>query len=231
MENGVGQMDIDKYYKILELLPGSDLDAIESSYRDLIQVWHPDRFNHSPKLRERATEKLKVINEAYHNLSEYLNRHPTVSIPSNSQSQVIRRHVSKISDLIKEIYVEYPRVKPGKNIVTGGINDPPKLILVFTIIPFYYQKSSVFKIDASIQPLIFNGQSFFMQPKLELLLYSRGWGYENRPRGEAYWQRWETLTFPHDISGVVLEIIISLVSVFNVSLDENFIYRTSETNW
>ena len=34
-----------------------------------MKVWHPDRFGNDPKLRARADEKLKEINEAYEKLS------------------------------------------------------------------------------------------------------------------------------------------------------------------
>jgi len=40
-------------------------DEIESTYRTLVKVWHPDRFAHDPKLREDAEEKLKEINSAH----------------------------------------------------------------------------------------------------------------------------------------------------------------------
>ena len=47
-------------------------DLIESTYRTLVKVWHPDRFAHDPKLRADAEEKLKEINGAH----EYLLSHP-----------------------------------------------------------------------------------------------------------------------------------------------------------
>jgi len=38
---------------------------IERTYRVLVKVWHPDRFQSDPKLRVEAEEKLKAINSAY----------------------------------------------------------------------------------------------------------------------------------------------------------------------
>ena len=40
---------------------------IRDAHRDLSKVWHPDRFNHEPRLRSKAEEKLKEINAAYDN--------------------------------------------------------------------------------------------------------------------------------------------------------------------
>lgn len=48
---------------------GLDMNAsdaqIEKSYRTLVKVWHPDRFQTDPKLKDSAEEKLKEINSAH----------------------------------------------------------------------------------------------------------------------------------------------------------------------
>jgi uncharacterized RDD family membrane protein YckC len=53
------------YYKILGLKIGASLDEVKDAYKDLVKVWHPDRFANEPKLQLKAQEKLKEINEAY----------------------------------------------------------------------------------------------------------------------------------------------------------------------
>jgi len=50
---------------VLALRPGASAVEIKGAYRDLVKVWHPDRFGSEPRLREKAEEKLKQINEAY----------------------------------------------------------------------------------------------------------------------------------------------------------------------
>ena len=50
---------------ILALRPGASAVEIKGAYRDLVKVWHPDRFGSDPRLREKAEDKLKHINEAY----------------------------------------------------------------------------------------------------------------------------------------------------------------------
>ncbi len=37
-------------------------------YRDLIEVWHPDRFAHNERLRHKAEEMTKRLNVAYQRL-------------------------------------------------------------------------------------------------------------------------------------------------------------------
>jgi hypothetical protein len=40
-------------------------DEIKQTYRDLVKVWHPDRFANDARLRTKAEEHLKEINAAY----------------------------------------------------------------------------------------------------------------------------------------------------------------------
>jgi len=61
--------DIRDCFRILDLEPGASLEEIKRSYRELVRVWHPDRFRSDPKLQAKAEEKLKQINLAYERLS------------------------------------------------------------------------------------------------------------------------------------------------------------------
>ena len=54
-----------RYYEILQLRPGASPSQIQQAYRDLVRVWHPDRFAHDPRLQTIAEQKLKEINAAY----------------------------------------------------------------------------------------------------------------------------------------------------------------------
>ena len=56
---------LEEHYRILDATPSASLEEIRVLYRDLAQVWHPDRFQDNPRLREKAEAKLKVINHAY----------------------------------------------------------------------------------------------------------------------------------------------------------------------
>lgn len=61
-----------KHFKTLGLEPGASAADIKSAYRELAVIWHPDRFMHTPQLREVAQNKMAEINTAYHFLKTHL---------------------------------------------------------------------------------------------------------------------------------------------------------------
>ena len=63
-------MSVRKCCEILGVSPGASAQEVKQAYRDLAKVWHPDRFQDSDRLRERAEEKLKQINDAYEYLKQ-----------------------------------------------------------------------------------------------------------------------------------------------------------------
>jgi hypothetical protein len=52
------------YLHILGLAPGATWKQINEAYRDLINVWHPDRFQNNERLRKKAEEQTRSINAA-----------------------------------------------------------------------------------------------------------------------------------------------------------------------
>jgi len=62
-ETGSGKMN--RCIEMLGLKPGASHEEVAQAYRDLANVWHPDRFAGNPRLQKKAEEKLKEINAAY----------------------------------------------------------------------------------------------------------------------------------------------------------------------
>lgn len=52
-------------FETLGIEPSASPDEIKQAHRDLVQVWHPDRYGNNERLRKKAEEKLKQINAAY----------------------------------------------------------------------------------------------------------------------------------------------------------------------
>lgn len=68
-ETGYGK--IDRCFGMLGLKPGASQEELAQAYRDLANVWHPDRFVGNPRLQKKAEEKLKEINAAYESIKSF----------------------------------------------------------------------------------------------------------------------------------------------------------------
>ena len=66
--------DIKACYKLLEIEPGCTLEELKRSRKDLVQVWHPDRFSNDERLQIKAEERVKQINAAYDTLLPVISR-------------------------------------------------------------------------------------------------------------------------------------------------------------
>jgi hypothetical protein len=73
---------IKDYCELLGIDTGATPSQLKQAYRDLITVWHPDRFAHSVRLQQKAQEKVKEINEAYDQLKAFFSDRPTQTEPS-----------------------------------------------------------------------------------------------------------------------------------------------------
>ncbi len=58
------------YYAVLELSPTATEAEIKRAWHEHMQVWHPDRFVHSPTLHRKAEARTQLINQAYQTLSD-----------------------------------------------------------------------------------------------------------------------------------------------------------------
>lgn len=67
-------MEITRCLKLLELESPATMAEVRRAYRDLVRVWHPDRFPGDPGLRRRAEERVKQLNIAYSTLVRHLER-------------------------------------------------------------------------------------------------------------------------------------------------------------
>ena len=65
-------MDIRRSFHILELHYGATEAEARQAYKDMVSVWHPDRFCNNPRLKRRAEEKLQEINAAYETIRDFL---------------------------------------------------------------------------------------------------------------------------------------------------------------
>ena len=91
-------MDVNRAYRVLGLPPDSSKEQVRQAYRDLTQVWHPDRFAHAERLQEKAQKNLKRINEAYETLRDY---EPPPGGPRNSLASVTLSAIRDMGDMLR----------------------------------------------------------------------------------------------------------------------------------
>ncbi|MBC8458600.1 MAG: RDD family protein, partial [Deltaproteobacteria bacterium] len=88
-------MDTRRYYEILELDPGVSSEDVAQAYKDLVNVWHPDRFSKIPRLRRKAEKKLKEVNEAYEKLQSYLSEMEQLKCEPAAQIEAYGNSISR----------------------------------------------------------------------------------------------------------------------------------------
>lgn len=66
------KLQINQYFKVLDLSPDATLEEVRVAYRDLASVWHPDKYRSNPRLANKANQKLKEINIAYNEIRRHL---------------------------------------------------------------------------------------------------------------------------------------------------------------
>jgi hypothetical protein len=57
--------ELGSLYAVLDLPGSASFDEAKLAYRDLVRIWHPDRFANDARLRRRCEEKLKSLNDAF----------------------------------------------------------------------------------------------------------------------------------------------------------------------
>src|SRR5262245_58953247 len=68
-------------YRTLGLDPDASLEEIRQAYRDLMRVWHPDRFAHDPRLLAKADMQCRAINAVYEGLTKGREEHTSPPEP------------------------------------------------------------------------------------------------------------------------------------------------------
>jgi hypothetical protein len=98
------------YYTLLELLPTATDADIKKAWHEQIQVWHPDRFNHSPTLHRKAESRTQLINQAYQTLSDPIarTRYDATIQPASSHKQPSPSRPSSASGQASESYSSTP---------------------------------------------------------------------------------------------------------------------------
>ena len=116
-------MDVHRAYKVLGLLPGASKEEVRGAYRDLVQVWHPDRYSHNERLQQKAQRNLKRINEAFEVLKDY--QPPPEGVGRQSLLSTTFSAIQDLGDIMQTGAIERPQPRPRerqRDVVLGMEN-------------------------------------------------------------------------------------------------------------
>lgn len=113
--------EILKYYEDLGLQPGASLNEVKEAYRDLVKVWHHDRFAHDPKLQAKAQEKLKEINYAFQRIQEFLNNLHTYQQAAGTEEEKF----TKAEESTRQNTEQYEEARESTNNTSTHDTPPP----------------------------------------------------------------------------------------------------------
>ena len=99
------------YYKILEVDKNASPEVIEKAYKALAKKYHPDL--QESNMKQKAEEKLKLINEAYEVLSnpDYRRKYDETL----KQSEISEEDYNRLSEENKILYNELNNLKHTTN--------------------------------------------------------------------------------------------------------------------
>jgi len=114
-------MDIQRFYETLELDPDASIEEVRQTYKDLVNIWHPDRVANNPRLKQKAEEKLKQINVAYEGITSFLSSKQKGAVevekaPQTQQEDKTTYHKTQAKSAEKDR--EEVHVQTGSHIVS-----------------------------------------------------------------------------------------------------------------
>jgi hypothetical protein len=93
------ESQISAYLELFDLPDAFTEAQLRQAYHDLVQVWHPDKHSHNERLRKKADEKMKEVNQAYEVLQSLLvngmfrfERSTGQPAPHTSETEATGRH-------------------------------------------------------------------------------------------------------------------------------------------
>lgn len=100
------KMSRNKYLEILGLSGNASTEEIDRAYKELIRVWHPDRFQNDPLLVSRAENKTRELNNAYAELK----RRPFEPVVADYVSEIkqeSKKHLPRLAQAFIALSICY----------------------------------------------------------------------------------------------------------------------------
>lgn len=101
--------------RVLELSENASFDEAKETYKVLVQIWHPDRFECGSKPYLRALEKIKEINHSYDVIKKHLD--PLLrNQRKDSSSRFSSPNKALIEKLVNQVFRKYEKKLDQENL-------------------------------------------------------------------------------------------------------------------
>jgi len=110
-------MEPRRAYRVLGLPEGARPDEVKVAWRDLAQVWHPDRFPADSRLRAKAEANLKRINEAFESLKDRVPEGAAPGVVARMRASV----VIGLGDLRDSVFTQTPPIGLRRSLRVVGL--------------------------------------------------------------------------------------------------------------
>lgn len=129
----------------LELNKDSSYSEVFLSYKDLIRIWHPDRYSHDLKLMERASIKTQELNNAY----EYLKGIGQIQFDSLKDTlfnEYSKNSTSEKNQVESEIKEKHNEVRYSRSLFLLI----PLVILIVFLVNLKYENKQIARVEGII---------------------------------------------------------------------------------
>jgi hypothetical protein len=93
-------------YQVLEVNQSTPQAEVKNAYRDLVKIWHPDRFAHDTRLQLKCQKRTQDLNEAFHQLDSLIRLGIAIEEKPLQASSPPARERSRESLVVKPISLD-----------------------------------------------------------------------------------------------------------------------------
>jgi len=106
--------EIHSCFRLLEVEPSASPEMVRQAFRQMLKVWHPDRFAGDLELERRANEKVKQINKAYELIRRFQEQSHDSHKPNQGTDKHANRRENPPSDPSCDVILSFANVEEPK---------------------------------------------------------------------------------------------------------------------
>ena len=92
--------DLTWCYQVLEVNQSTPYAEIKKAYRDLVKIWHPDRFSHDIRLQQKCEKRTQDLNDAFRQLDSLLRLGVATTVTCGAQEKPAGKQTARRETLV-----------------------------------------------------------------------------------------------------------------------------------